>query len=265
MSSISKYDHKEMTSGPCFTSEQIDVIKTTFCKGLSDDEFKVFLYTCQRTSLDPYSRQIYAIKRGNAMTIQTGIDGYRVIADRTGCYAPGKEATFSHDDTGRLISATAYVKKRTPDGTWHEVSCTAYYEEYVQVYNGKPSGLWQKMPRTMLAKCAESLALRKCWPSDLSGIYTKEEMDQADVIEVPAVSKAIEYISDDELREITSLIAECDPEKQKTICDFVHSKCGGDFEKLTKDWYLKILPNVIERRNEYKAKTMQADGEEKDE
>lgn len=158
-----------------------DLIKRMFCKGSSDDELELFMHACKRSGLDPFMKQIYAIKRGMGdkatMTIQTGIDGFRLLADRSGNYTPGRESTFTYDDKGKLFSATAYLKKRTTaDNVWHEVSATAYMDEYSSGQN-----LWAKMPRTMLAKCAEALALRKAFPAELAGLYTSEEMSQADV------------------------------------------------------------------------------------
>jgi hypothetical protein len=131
-------------------------------------------------------KQIYAIKRGGKLTPQTGIDGYRLIAERTGKYAPGREPTYNYTESGALISATAYVKKMTDDGTWHEVSATAFFDEYCQRDGqGQPTQFWKKFRHVMIAKCAETLALRKAFPGDLSAIRTEEEMEQAEVF-VPA-------------------------------------------------------------------------------
>ena len=171
-----------------FTEEQIGVLKNTLCKGLTKDDFAVFLYACSRTGLDPFMRQIYPIPRQEnvngkwetKMTIQTGIDGYRLIAERTGKYAPGRAPGWAYDKDGNIHYSTAFVKKQTADGTWHEVSAVAFYSEYVQVKkDGSPTRFWQKMGHNQLAKCAEALALRKAFPAQLSGIYTQEEMQQA--------------------------------------------------------------------------------------
>lgn len=161
--------------------DEIDVIKNVLAKGITDNELKLFAYQCKRTGLDPFTRQIYAVVRGSGdrrnLTIQVGIDGLRLIADRTGSYCPGRPPTFEMNRND-VVAATAYVMKLS-HGQWFEVSATAYYSEYVQLYDGKPMGLWGKMPRTMLAKCAEALAIRKAFPSDTSGIYTDDEMAQA--------------------------------------------------------------------------------------
>jgi len=177
-----------------FSRAQIDLIKRQVARGCSDDELQLFLYQCARTGLDPLSRQIYALERREKvgdewvkrMSIQTGIDGLRLIAERTGRYAPGAETTFEYAPKGgALRKATAYVKKLTHDGTWHTVSASAFWEEYVATTrDGAPTRIWKEKPHVMLGKCAESLALRKAFPAEMSGLYTAEEMDKANI---PAV------------------------------------------------------------------------------
>ncbi len=175
-----------------FTQDQISLLKNTFCKGATDDEFKIFAHVCKKTGLDPFVRQIHAVKRPNyatgrdEMTIQTGIDGYRLIAERTGKYSPSKEPSYFYNDKNQLVSSTAYIKKQTVDGTWHEVCATAFFEEYAQrKKTGQLTQFWLKMPHGQLAKCAEALALRKAFPQEMSGIYTTEEMQQASYEELP--------------------------------------------------------------------------------
>ncbi len=170
-----------------WSKSRFETIQRMYFKNCTFDEIAVFGHVCKHVGLDPFLKQIYPVVRmvtdksdGNkkkpVMSIQTGIDGYRAIAERTGKYSPGKEPTFVYDKDNRLFSATAYVKKMTMDGTWHEVAATAILREYLPAYT---NDFWSTKPHIMISKCAEALALRKAFPAELSGVYTKEEMDQA--------------------------------------------------------------------------------------
>lgn len=158
-------------------------------------ELSAFLHLCQRTRLDPFSRQIYLIGRWDnkqqrkVYTPQTSIDGYRVIAHRAAAeagHALGYEDTLWCAKDGRwqdvwLSDTPPAAAKVTVIRNGMRFSAVAQYSEYVQTKKGgEPTGLWVKMPATMVAKCAEALALRKAFPHDLAGVYTAEEMAQAD-------------------------------------------------------------------------------------
>ena len=162
-----------------FNPTQLDLIKNQIAKGCSTSEIEYFIGVCQRTGLDPFQRQIYAIRRKDngveKMTIQTGIDGYRLIADRTDRYAGSDEPVHHYDDAGNLMRSVVTVWKMV-GGVRGSFTASALWSEYQQANNK----MWAKMPCTMLAKCAEALALRKAFPADLSGLYTTEEMMQSD-------------------------------------------------------------------------------------
>jgi len=162
-----------------WTPDQTQLISTTIAPGCSNDELRLFAYACQRTGLDPFSKQIYAIKRGGKMTIQAGIDGLRAIAERTG-QLDGSETYWCGEDGAW---ADVWLNSKPPaaaktvlhrKGASHPFVGVARFADY-----NAGQGLWSKMPAVMIAKCSEALALRKAFPADMSGVYSTDEMDQA--------------------------------------------------------------------------------------
>ena len=177
-----------------FDEGKVALIKRMIAPTATPDELELFLHQCKRTGLDPLAKQIYfqkyQTKRGPQVTIITGIDGYRLVADRTGRYA-GSDAPIFEDS----VQQTRYNKVFTApfkaivtvykfvSGQRCAFTAVAYWAEYWP--DDKKGSMWEKMPCTMLAKCAEALALRKAFPADLSGVYTREEMAQSQFEDVP--------------------------------------------------------------------------------
>jgi len=162
-----------------WTPEQTQLISSTIAPGCSGDELRLFAYACQRTGLDPFSKQIYAIKRGGKMTIQAGIDGLRAIAERTGeldgsttewCGEDGVWADVWLGSKPPAAAKTTLYRK----GSTHAFTGVARFADY-----NAGQGLWSKMPAAMIAKCSEALSLRKAFPANLSGVYSTDEMEQA--------------------------------------------------------------------------------------
>lgn len=164
-----------------YTAAQMQQLRQHVANGCDDSELAYFLTIAQRSGLDPFARQIYAIKRGGRLTIQTGIDGYRTIAHRSGDFMGADLPVFGKDEGGAYCDVTVYKHV-------HGQRCAFPARAYDGEYN-TGQNLWARMPRRMLEKCAEALALRKAFSVELSGVYTAAEMDQADTdVRVRAVT-----------------------------------------------------------------------------
>lgn len=170
-----------------FTTEQQAILKAVGCAANTKAEWDLFLAVCQRTQLDPFAKQIYMVNYGGSPTIQTGIDGYRVIAQRVS------------KEQGVKFSRTA-PQWCGPDGQWVDVwlddkppaaarvgvsvdggpaiYATCLYREYVgRTKAGDVNTMWKTKPAHQLAKCAEALAYRQNFPNDMAGVYIAEEME----------------------------------------------------------------------------------------
>jgi phage recombination protein Bet len=188
------------------TGKQLDLIRRTVAADCNQSEFDLFIEVSRRVGLDPFRKQIYAIVYSKdkpdkrKMSIITGIDGFRAVAERSGKYRPDEnEPQIFYDESLKdpatnplgIDRAVVTGHKFGPDGQWHPLKGVAYWSEFAPLKeiwrDNKPTGEfrlppdsnWRKMPRVMIAKCAEAQMVRKGWPEELGGIYAPEEMDRA--------------------------------------------------------------------------------------
>jgi phage recombination protein Bet len=204
---------RPVSSGISFSEEDISIIKNVIAKDCTDDELKLFLAVCKSTGLNPFAKQIYCVKRKSkdpkyqdSMRIQTGIDGFRLIAQRTGkyrgqlgaywCGNDGKWVDVWLSDDPPAAAKVGVIHADFGEPLWK----VAKFKSYNQ--SNYPSSLWVKMPEVMIAKVAEALAIRAAFPQELSGLYTADEMNQADFDQQQPQPQIQDYVNVDAIKEV---------------------------------------------------------------
>lgn len=249
-----------------WNEKQIAALKQLGLVNAPKGDLAVFLHYAQRTGLDPFARQLYMIERGGRYTIQASIDGLRIVAQRSGEYA-GQAGPFWCGEDGEWTDV--WLSEQPPIAAKVGVFRQGFAEPLWAVakfssYNaGTP--IWRKMPDTMIAKCAEALALRKAFPNDLSGIYTTEEMEQAGssapvitTVEIPdpkphitqaEVTQAIAEESAGKLRAILEQVDEATSvPKLKAIFDENESLLDIEFSRIGNPNIITLRQAILTKR-----------------
>lgn len=257
---------------PAFAQDHIALIRQLVMQSVdrapTDSEMQLFLMTCQRTGLDPLMRQIYCIERRqnkggqwvSKFETQLSIDGMRLVAERTDryegqvgpfwCGADGEWRDVWVLDAPPIAAKVGVWKRGFREPLW----AVALYSEYAQTTRDKQTGrdtptrFWQRMPALMLAKCAESLALRKAFPHELSGLYTREEMSQAESDEA---AYTVKPASEGALNEIAGLRMDLDWSKSQ-LATYIRSE-GFDPARLTEPQALQVIDWLTIKAGEYQA------------
>ena len=186
---------EQASSGLAIRSDQTDwtpeqgqaLLEMFNLAGAPHAVIRSYFHVCQTTGLDPFKRQIHLIERSGKFTPQTSIDGFRMIRDRARVFDGGVVEWCGPDGVWRDVwlgdqypAAARYTLYRKDQS--RPVVATALWGAYVQTKrDGSVTQMWARMGAHMLAKVAEALAIRMAFPDDTGGLYTDDEMGQAEL------------------------------------------------------------------------------------
>ena len=175
--------------------DDIAVLKRTLLQGYTEDEQESFIRLCQRTLLDPFSKQIYAtrrwVKKGDSkvptLVPVTSVIGLTAIAARTGEYDgctiqwAGKDGIWKDEWLDEEFPSAAKCVVFHKGRSHPEVGIANWAGYCGQSYNNatkrwEVSEFWERLGAFMLGKCSKAQALRGAFPDQCSNLYISEEL-----------------------------------------------------------------------------------------
>lgn len=167
-----------------FTSQDI---RERLCPNATDSELALCVELCNRQHLNPFTKEVYLVKYGSApASIITSYQVFNRRANRQESYGGIKSGVVVMREGQIVKKRGSAVYKQVGEqllGGWAEVQFKdgkepAYVELALTDYSTGKSN-WAKMPGVMIEKCAKAGAWRLAYPDEFGGMYTGEEMDQA--------------------------------------------------------------------------------------
>lgn len=165
-------------------SKELAQVKEAFGKSLTINEWTMFLQIGKSLNLNPFMREIYAVKYGSNCNIFIGRDGYRRVAQEQPQYNGHiVESIYEKDEfsivDGRVHHKFNFFNRGKLVGAYCEVyrkDLATPIRVMVQFseYNTNQS-IWKSKPETMIKKVAESQALRMAFQGLFSGTYNESE------------------------------------------------------------------------------------------
>lgn len=180
-----------------FTSQDI---RERLCPNATDSELALCVELCNRQHLNPFTKEVYLVKYGNApASIITSYQVFNRRANRQESYGGIKSGVVVMREGKIVKKRGSAVYKQVGEqllGGWAEVQFKdgkepAYVELALTDYSTGKSN-WAKMPGVMIEKCAKAGAWRLAYPDEFGGMYTGEEMDQKVAQDMRAGTQAVE-------------------------------------------------------------------------
>lgn len=186
-------------------------VKAYICPTITDSELALVMALCQQQGLNPFTKDVYVVKYGNApASIVTGKEVFTKRANANKAYKGFEAGVVYLNGRGEVChregAAVYQAAKEQLVGGWCRVFVEGrqpFYEEVtLQEYSTGKSG-WAKMPATMIRKVALVHCLREAFPDQFQGLYCSEEMgkagegaEAAEAAPAPAKAAPVEVVAE---------------------------------------------------------------------
>ncbi len=187
-------------------------------QAITNEEIEMFINLCKFNGLNPWLKEAYVIKYGNApATLVVGKEAYLKRAEMHPQYDGFEAGVIVHTNENEIAYrvGTVVLANEMVVGGWaevfrkdrnHSTRIEVGWGEFAgTTKEGNLNNTWKTKPATMIRKVALVNALREAFPLAFGGMYTAEEQGyseeetapQIDVIEpVEVKTEKVEQVDD---------------------------------------------------------------------